>query len=278
MRGSWGAAHREREGEIRRRLRRLGLGFALATVLVVLTAEVASADDRPLPWAGGPGVESAFEHFAAQLASVVAGRPVKVVCNASTDWNQLAAQQRFDPVTVWGFVNFTYDPATETFHPVDYMQLSEAVCWYLDQYWAAPLADKGQTCRSATRIEFQVREKKVQVSRRVKVNGRWVRKLVTVTKTVQVPVQIPQYGVCPDYQNRVFALQAISHESQHLAGVQDEATAECNGMQKLGWFAQGFGATADQGRQMAYDYYTSFYIVKRPGTPYYLPGCPNPAG
>ena len=93
-----------------------------------------------------------------------------------------------------------------------------------------------------------------------------------------MPVEIPQYGVCPDYQNRVFALQAISHESQHLAGIQDEATAECNGMQKLGWFAQGFGATADQARQMAYDYYTTFYIVKRPGTPYYLPGCPNPAG
>ena len=48
------------------------------------------------------------------------------------------------------------------------------------------------------------------------------------------------------------------------------------GMQKIAWFAQQFGATAAQGRQMAEDYYTTFYRVKRPGTAYYSATCPDP--
>ncbi len=114
------------------------------------------------------------------------------------------------------------------------------------------------------------------MKKRLKVKGKWVTKIVWVTETSEVPVTTPRYGVCPDYQNRVFALQTISHESQHLLGIRDEATAECNGMQKLSWFARQFGATAAEGRQMAEDYYRDFYEVKRPGTPYFLPTCPDP--
>ena len=116
------------------------------------------------------------------------------------------------------------------------------------------------------------------MTKRVKVKGKWRTKVTYVTKTTQVPVEVPKSGVCPDYHNRVFALQTISHESQHLSGIQDEATAECNGMQKLAWFAQRFGATVAQSLQMAGDYYRDFYEVKRPGTPYYLPTCPDPSG
>lgn len=251
------------------------LAFA---ALLLLAAGTAAAQNRPLPWVGGPSVESAFERYAGQVASRVVGRPVQVICNGATDWSQLAAQQRFDPVTVWGYVVFNYDAVTGAFHPADYMQLSEAACWYLDQYWAAPLDAKGKICRIATRIDFRETPVKVKVVKRIKVKGRWVRKVVTVTRTKQVPVELPHFGVCPDYRNRTFALQAISHEAQHLAGVQDEATAECNGVQNLAWFAQQFGATREQGLQMAGDYYSDFYVVKRPGTPYFLPSCPNPAG
>lgn len=272
-----GGRTREREGEIVRRRPRLRRAFALAALLLIVVG-TASAENRPLPWIGGVGYESKFERYAGQLASQVAGRAVKVICNGATDWGQLAAQQRFDPVTVWGYVLFDYDPAGETFHPVNYTQLSEAACWYLDQYWAAPLGSKGKICRVATQIDFRETQVTVQVVKRVKVKGHWTKKVVTVTQTKQVPVEVPQFGVCPDYQNRTFALQAISHESQHLAGIQDEALAECNGIQKLGWFAQQFGATREQGLQMAGDYFRDFYVVKRPGSPYFLPSCPSPAG
>jgi len=86
-----------------------------------------------------------------------------------------------------------------------------------------------------------------------------------VSRTTRVPVETSKPGVCHDYMNRVFALQTISHESQHLSGIRDEATAECNGMQQLAWFARHFGATAEQARQMAGDYYRDLYQVERPG-------------
>ena len=49
-------------------------------------------------------------------------------------------------------------------------------------------------------------------------------------------------------------------------------------MQKLAWFAQRFGATVAQSLKMAGDYYRDVYEAKRPGTPYFLPTCPDPSG
>ena len=127
---------------------------------------VALAADPPVPWAGGAAVETPFERYAGALASVVVQRTVRVMCNGATDWGQFASQQRFDPVTVWGFVVFTYDTVAAAYHPADTMQLSEAACWYLDEYWRAPLADKGKRCRVSTRITF--REKKTTVKERAR--------------------------------------------------------------------------------------------------------------
>ncbi len=236
----------------------------------------ALADDPPVPWAGGTAVSSPLEVFAGQVASQVAGRPVGVICHGSNDWGQLAAQQKFDAVTVWGFVVFDWNAATQTYVPEDSMQLSEAACWYLDEYWRVPATEKGKRCRVGTRVTFVAKKARLKARRRVKVKGKWVTKSVWVTVTKQVSVSKELSGECPDYEDRVFALQTISHESQHLSGIRDEATAECNGMQKLAWFAQQFGATAAQGRQMAEDYYTTFYKVKRPGTAYYSAACPDP--
>lgn len=244
-------------------------------MLLAAVPAALAADPPPLPWAGGPAVETPFEVFAGRLATVVAARPVRVVCNGSGDWGQLAAKQKFDPVKVWGFVVFDLDDAG-SYHPADYMQLSEAACWYLDQYWRAPNGEKGKRCQIATKVTFVARKTRLRVTRRVKVNGTWVTRKEWITETQQVPVAKPQYGACPDYQNRIFALQTISHEAQHLTGVRDEAVAECVGMHQIPWFAQRFGASRAQGKQMAEDYYRSFYELKRPGTPYYQPSCVDP--
>jgi hypothetical protein len=247
----------------------------LATAFVAL-APAAIAADPPLPWAGGAAVETPFEAFAGKLATTLATRPVKVICNGSGAWSQLAAQQRFDAVTVWGFVVFDWDAASQTYKPGDYMQLSEAACWYLDQYWRVPTNQKGKTCQVGMKITFVTKKTRLRVVKRVKVKGKWVDKVGWVTETKQVPVSKPEYGPCPDYDSRVFALQTISHESQHLTGIRDEAQAECNGMQALPWFAQQFGASPAQAKAMAEDYYVRFYQAKRPGTAYYLPNCPDP--
>lgn len=270
----WGGHEGEGEKAITSRHRRFRRAFTLAFLLLV-TAAPAVAHHGPLPWAGGTASESAFERYAGQVASEIARRPVRVICNGASDWGHLAVQQRFDPVVVWGYVLFNTE-GTEL-RPVDYMHLSEQACWYLDEFWGAPTELKGKACRIATRIEFKPQKTRQRVVKRVKVKGRWVRKATWVEKTVQVPVETPEYGVCADYVYRVFALQTLGHESMHLLGLHDEAQAECQGMQKIRWLAQRFGATPEQAKQMAGDYYRDFYVVKRPGTPYFLPGCPDPS-
>jgi hypothetical protein len=246
--------------------------------LLLLTAGPAAAEEgRPLPWAGGSSVETEFEQYAAQLASEIAQRPVKVNCNGATDWSALGAQGRFDPGTVWGYVLFYVNTVTGEMRPADYMHLSEQACWHLDRWWAAPQEAKGKMCRQ-TRIEVRTRTTKVRTIKRVKVKGRWRTKVAVVTHTQQVQVETPVYETCPDYMLRVFGLQTLAHESIHLSGIADEGQAECQGMQQLRRLAQRFGASMEQAQQIALDYYNDFYLVRRPGTPYFLPGCPNPAG
>jgi hypothetical protein len=218
----------------------LRLPAALAAAVALLLACVAMparADDSRAPWAGGPAVETAFEAYASQLAAAVAGRPVRVVCNDQAGWAGLSRRYAFAPGDVWGFVLFgaTTDPSV----PADEMELAEAPCRYLDEYWHAPAREKGKICRF---------------------------------------IRAPFTGVCPAYRLRVLALQTISHESQHLSGIRDEATAECNGLQKLAWFAEQLGASPEQGRVMARDYYRDVYLGIRRGTPYFRSDCPDPGG
>jgi hypothetical protein len=246
--------------------------------MLLLSAAPAAADDaRPLPWAGGNAVESEFELYAGQVASEIARRSVKVNCNGANDWSALGAQQRFDPTTVWGYVLFYVNGVTGEMRPADYMHLSEQACWHLDLFRTAPPESKGKMCRS-TRTEVRTRTTKIRTIRRVKVKGRWRTKVSVVSHTAQVKVETPVDHVCPDYMVRVFALQTLAHESIHLSGIADEGQAECQGMQQLRFVAQRFGASAEQAQQIALDYYRDFYLVRRPGTPYFLPGCPSPAG
>ncbi len=215
-----------------------------------------------------------MEQSIGELASAVAGRPVRAVCNDSGEWDRLASQDRFDPATVWGFVVMDYEASTDSYRPSDSMQLSQPACFYLDEYRRVPLAEKEKVCQA--KGTFQLKTAMVKVTRRIKVNGKWRTRVSYATRTTKVPVGTPSSSVCHDYLNRVFALQTISHESQHLLGIRDEATAECNGMQKLAWFAERFGARPEQAGQMAGDYYGTFYL-QRTGTAYYQPNCSDPS-
>ena len=67
------------------------------------------------------------------------------------------------------------------------MQLSEAACWYLDEYWRAPLEEKGKRCRTATQITFFAKKQRVKVTRRVKVRGKWTTRTWWVTRTTAAP-------------------------------------------------------------------------------------------
>jgi hypothetical protein len=55
------------------------------------------------------------------------------------------------------------------------------------------------------------------------------------------------------------AVDVLAHESFHLAGVIDEAAAECHAVQTLAWTAERLGATAEQGRALARRYIETGY-------------------
>lgn len=61
----------------------------------------------------------------------------------------------------------------------------------------------------------------------------------------------------------VHALETLAHESWHLGGQRDEATAECYGLQTIGLVAERLGAPRAQGEQLARAAFVGLY----PGMP-----------
>ncbi len=55
------------------------------------------------------------------------------------------------------------------------------------------------------------------------------------------------------------AVDVLAHESWHLAGVADEAVAECRAVRALAWTAQRLGATPEQGRALTARYVATGY-------------------
>ena len=56
------------------------------------------------------------------------------------------------------------------------------------------------------------------------------------------------------------AVNVLAHEAWHLAGIADEAVAECRSMQTLAWTAERLGVPADEGRRLA-----ALYLATRHG-------------
>ena len=55
------------------------------------------------------------------------------------------------------------------------------------------------------------------------------------------------------------AVDVLAHESWHLAGVTDEAVAECRAVRALAWTAQRLGTTPAQGRALTARYVATGY-------------------
>jgi hypothetical protein len=216
-------------------------------------ATSASAD----PWDGGRDVVTPLEAQLVEIVGEIAERPVGVYCNGTEEWSALAARSGFEAGNVWGYVTFT--PTPSGWAPGDEVQLAQAACRHAEAFWAGGSATKpARTCRVGTRIARRT-EYRVRKGKRV---------------AVQVRVEVPVLRLCPGYlTGRLFALQTIAHEAVHLSGVEDEAVAECYGMQLLAWVAWKLGAPDALARQMAADYWREYYLVRRPGTPYFDEGC-----
>jgi hypothetical protein len=55
----------------------------------------------------------------------------------------------------------------------------------------------------------------------------------------------------PAAERLAFAVDTLTHESFHLAGIPAEAITECHAMARMAWTARQLGATADQAAQLA---------------------------
>jgi hypothetical protein len=239
---------------------------ALAAAAAALALSSPAAAD---PWDGGRDMVTPFEAELVAIASEIAERPVQMHCNGADEWSALAEQTGFEAMNVWGYVTFTR--TLSGWAPGDEAQLSEAACRYADVFWRdGPASKPARSCRVGTKIRGRVEHRKRRI--RVRAGAGFVMRWKRVP--VQVRVEVPVVGLCPGYvEERLFALQTIAHEAVHLSGVEDEAVAECYGMQFLAWVAWKLGAPDGLAREMAADYWREYYVVERPGTPYFDEGC-----
>ena len=66
-------------------------------------------------------------------------------------------------------------------------------------------------------------------------------------------------GECDDWGLKLVAVHVLTHESMHLAGVIDEATAECFAVQTDAYVATRLGATPGFARSVAREYWAYYY-------------------
>ena len=277
-----------RTGSARRLAVAIGLTVAALSVAVPLamadTAVLPPSDS--LPWTD-PSHHSPLEVLASQIASGIAQRQVLVDCNGETDWDSLGASREFGPNGVGGFVDPPlYYAATRTFAgSATTEQLSPRACWYLWQY--AMAATKPTKCPTSTVQTVTTRETvtytakvRRRVKVRVKINGRWVTRWRMVTTTVRKTKQVPKttttevpgppapcYGAAnaapsggwSEYENYVFAMLVLAHESVHLLDLTSgrtvdlpfEARAQCLGIQLIPSVAAQLGASQDDAGAVA---------------------------
>ena len=67
------------------------------------------------------------------------------------------------------------------------------------------------------------------------------------------------------------AVHVLTHESMHLAGVVDEAEADCLAVQSDAWVAGALGADARFARAFAREYWIAYYPSQEPR--YRSPDC-----
>lgn len=261
---------------------------ALTIALFVALASPAAAAERPLPWAGGQEVVSELEATLAAAAGEFTKKPASIYCQGNYDWATLAAQGRFDPANVWGYVPVKWSWASYSWEPVGYSHFSEQACLYLDGLLAAADKHSQKECQAGTRAIYEDRSRSRVVWKtrtvtkpvRVRVNGKlvWrerpVRTRVRTVEVTTVSVKVrdePIFATCADWTKKLWAYQTFSHETMHLYGIDSERDAECYGMQALPWFMARLGVDSAFARDIATDVWNDIYL-RRPANSAYVSG------
>jgi len=233
-------------------------------------------DTEALPWTD-QAHSSPLELLASGVASQLAGRSVRVICNGQYDWDHLGAPDAGGYVS-WG----AYYLATGTLvSSASQVELSPLACEHL---WRYAKADVKPTLCSTSTTDYVPQSQRyratIKVRHRVRVKGKWTMtvtsKRVWRTRTVQVLTVIPQesvpcYGYAPAgvrrsqpdpaYAKYVWAIETLAHETLHiidgtagnpvLSASVEEPRAECFAMQNMAQVAVALGGTPEDGASIA---------------------------
>jgi len=200
-------------------------------------ARSAAAAERDSAWAGGANRVSAIEREATGVASGIAGSNVTVECADPGDWRVLGSRDDFDPTLVWGLT----------------------------------LVDGGAVDAAARRTTLAPRTCRLLAAFAASPSVRGTR--VCVHPTAQKGASQTMLGECDSWGATLVAVHVLTHETMHLAGVVDEAVADCLAMQLDAVVARGLGASPTFGATLARDYWSQYYGAQ--DASYRSPDCRN---
>lgn len=163
-----------------------------------------------------------FEVRAARVATALAGRSVSVECADVASWRALAAEHGFDRATTWALTPLHWDAARGRPAAGSRAILSPRACVLASSFAAKPTELGSRLCR----------------------HGGGAR---------------PVLGECDAWAAKLTAVHVLSHESMHLAGAVDEASAECLAVQLDAFVATRLGADERFARTMAREYWTLYH-------------------
>lgn len=166
---------------------------------------------------------TAFEARASRIATRIAHTEVSIECLDPTQWRGLGGTQSFDPALTWAMTPMGWSVAEGRASPEEVSRFSPRACSLADAFRRAPTTFGSRLCRHGTGSQKRL------------------------------------LGECDDWAAKLLAVHVLAHESIHLAGVVDEATADCLGMQLDAYVAERLGATPAFARSLAREYWTTYY-------------------
>jgi hypothetical protein len=197
----------------------------LLALLVV--AGAAAGNERTLPWSGGTSRVTPIEQALSGVAATLAGSGATLRCVSPSAWLTLGVRYSFDADVTWAMTPLLGAPGSAA-RPEGYSSLAPRTCRLLAAFKAAPVERGSRICRH------------------------------------RAPGRSPISGECDGWGATLVAVHVLGHESIHLAGVLDEAVADCLAMQLDALVAMRLGANRAFARALARDYWAQYYTAQEP--------------
>jgi hypothetical protein len=210
--------------------------------LILLACATPAHASEAHPWSGGAARTTSFERSATGIARSLVGEPVRLECAAPDLWRSLGTTEGFDPETTWAMTPLRLSGGESRAHADGHSDLAPRTCRLASAFMAAPTAMGARICRHGTTTRW----------RTVAATARHAR-------PARRRIRVPLLGECDDWGAKLVAVHVIAHESMHLAGVVDEAVADCLALQLDASVATGLGASGSFARSLAREYWSVYY-------------------